>query len=178
MITAGFDVGSRYVGWAVLDERLVEAGVWDLTARRPWLTAEAYLRELAWPLYYRHGVRLLAIETYHWQGRWTTHAKDILPLIGALRSLKTRRLQLAEYQPDDHMRELMGYLPHARLRGSHEWKRQVRVQVGLVLGYTWPAVKRSDPAAFHDSDAASLAWVARAHALHEAKIHASLRKER
>jgi hypothetical protein len=176
-VTLGCDVGSRYVGWAVLDEILLAHGVWDLREMPAGWTPVAWLvskvgRESWQGLRGRFQVELLAVEVFHWR---RTHpvipeAARIQQRVGALFALGRPRLTIVGYPAAAWMKGLMGWLPDARLLGSHAWKSQVRDQVGRMLDYHWPPVKPSDPRFAHDSDAAGLALYARDVALMAARI--------
>jgi Holliday junction resolvasome RuvABC endonuclease subunit len=166
LVTLGIDPGVRYVGWAVVDDRLVEAGVWDLTDRLPGHTAESILRALTFSVCYQHAVRLIALETFHWRGRVSTQAPTMFQLIGAVRSLgRSRQWSIVEVRPADWMRGIMGYLPEDRRLEHRFWKAQIRDQLGLLLEYDWPAHKRSDPTFGHASDAAGIAYHCRSQVL-------------
>ena len=181
LVTLGCDVGSRYVGWAVLDDTLLAHGVWDLKEAAVDWPPEAWLAPRrrdpagAWPLL---SVTLLALEVFHWRRTQPVipEAARIQQRVGALFALGRPRLTVVGYPAAAWMKGVMGWLPDAPLRGSHTWKSQVRDHVGRLLDYRWPSVKPSDPRFAHDSDAAGLALYARNIALMTARIRASERR--
>jgi len=178
LVTLGCDVGSRYVGWAVLDDILLAHGVWDVTeAPTGWLP-EAYLPYRAAQTVAASGVELLALESFHWRKDKPAlpQASAVQRCVGALLSLGQPPLRVRTTAAATWMRDVMGTLPEARLWGSHTWKVQVRWQTGLMLGHAWPSVRPSDPAAFHDSDAAGIALYACNVALMAARIQVSERR--
>src|SRR5215510_1032428 len=179
-VTLGCDVGSRYVGWAVLDDTLLAHGVWDLHEIADGWTPEAWLasrvgRESRQGLRSQFPVALLAVEVFHWRRTQPVipEAALIQQRVGALFALGRPRLTVVGYPAAAWMKGVMGWLPDAPLRGSHAWKSQVRGHVGRLLDYRWPPVKPSDPRFAHDSDAAGLARYARDVALMAARIQAS-----
>jgi hypothetical protein len=178
LVTLGCDVGARYVGWAVLDDTLLAHGVWDLRETPDGWTPEAYLGHQAAQTLAASGVELLALELFHWRKDKPAlpQASAVQRCVGALLSLGRPPLQVRTTTAATWMRDVMGTLPGARLWGSHTWKVQVRRQTGLLLGYAWPPARPSDPAAFHDSDAAGIALYARNVALMAARIRASERR--
>lgn len=182
-VTLGCDVGSRDVGWAVLDDILLAHGVWDLHETPDGWTPEAWLvsrvgRESRQGLRGRFRVALLAVEVFHWRRTQPVipEAARIQQRVGALFALGRPRLTVVGYPAAAWMKGLMRWLPVAPLRGSHAWKSQVRDQVGRLLDDHWPLVKPSDPRFAHDSDAAGLALHARNVALLAARIRASERR--
>jgi Holliday junction resolvasome RuvABC endonuclease subunit len=177
-VTLGCDVGSRYVGWAVVDECLLAHGVWDLTETPPDWTPEAWLAEQVRRQIRRHRVALLVVEVFHWRRTQPVlpDAARIQQRVGALLAQGRPGLAVVGYPAATWIKGLMGWLPDAPLRGSHAWKAQVRDHVGRLLDYRWPPVRPSDLRFAHDSDAAGLARYARNIALMAARIQASERR--
>ncbi len=178
-VTLGADVGSRSVGWAVVDATLLAHGVWDLRETPGGWTPEAWLvsqvgRESWQGLRGPFQVALLAVEVFHWRRTQPVvpEAARIQPRVGALFALGRPRLTVVGCPAAAWMKGLMGWLPDAPLLGSHAWKSQVRDLVGRMLAYRWPPVKPSDPGFARDSDAAGLARYARHVALMAARIRA------
>jgi Holliday junction resolvasome RuvABC endonuclease subunit len=178
LVTLGCDVGSRYVGWAVLDDTLLAHGVWDLHETPDGWTPEAWLAAQAHRQIRRSRVTLLALEVFHWRRTQPVipEAARIQQRVGALFALGRPGLTVVGYPAAAWMKGVTGWLPDAPLRGSHAWKSQVRDLVGRILDYRWPPVKPSDPRFAHDSDAAGLALYARNVALMAARIQASERR--
>lgn len=178
LVTLGCDVGSRYVGWAVLDDTLLAHGVWDLHETLDGWTPEAWLAAQAHRQIHRSRVTLLALEVFHWRRTQPVipEAARIQQRVGALFTLGRPRLTVVGYPAAAWMKGVMGWLPDAPLRGSHMWKSQVRDQVGRMLNDHWPSVKPSDPRFAHDSDAAGVARHARNAALMAARLRARERR--
>jgi Holliday junction resolvasome RuvABC endonuclease subunit len=174
----GADIGLRYCGWAVLDDALLAHGVWDLHEAPVGWTSEAWLTDQARRQIRRHRVALLAVEVFHWRRSQPVipEAAVIQRHVGALFALGRPGLAVVGYPAATWMKSLMGWLPEAKLWGSHAWKGQVRDQVGRMLAYRWPPVKPSNPRFAHDSDAAGVALYARHVALMAARLRASERR--
>lgn len=175
LITLGCDVGLRWIGWAVLDAHLLASGVLDLQCTPQEWTRDAYLRDRMARLIRRYQCRLMALETFHYRGHTTRltvipKAPEIDGHIGALLSLVRPGLTLRSYTAAQWMRQVMGYLPRDRRIEAKTWKAQIREQMGLLLNYTWPPMKPSDPLFGHASDAAGIAFVARSEALIFARL--------
>ena len=177
LVTLGCDVGSRYVGWAVLDDTLLAHGVWDLQEAAVAGPPRPGWQRRPTGKIRRSRVTLLALEVFHWRRTQPVipEAARIQQRVGALFALGRPRLTVVGYPAAAWMKGVMGWLPDAPLRGSHAWKSQVRDHVGRMLDYRWPPVKPSDPRFAHDSDAAGLARYARDVALMAARIRASER---
>jgi Holliday junction resolvasome RuvABC endonuclease subunit len=183
LVTLGCDVGSRYVGWAVLDDTLLAHGVWDLHETpdgwtpEPWLVSKVG-RESWQGLRGTFQVALLAVEVFHWRRSQPVipEAALIQRRVGALFALGRPHLTVVGYSAATWMQAIMGWLPEVKLWGSKAWKGQVRDQVGRMLDYRWPPVKPGDPRFAHDSDAAGLALYARDVALMAARIRARERR--
>jgi hypothetical protein len=178
LVTLGCDVGSRYVGWAVLDDTLLAHGVWDLHETPDGWTPEAWLAAQAHQQIRRSRVTLLALEVFHWRRTQPVipEAALIQRRVGALFALGRPHLTVVGYPAATWMQAIMGWLPEVKLWGSNAWKGQVRDQVGRMLDYRWPPVKPGDPRFAHDSDAAGLALYARDVALMAARIRARERR--
>lgn len=184
-VTLGCDVGARYVGWAVLDDALLAHGVWDLHDTPEGWTPEAWLvsrvgRESWQGLRGTFQVALLAVEVFHWRKDKpiVPQAPTIQQHIGALLSLGTPGLAVRACTAAAWMKGIMGYLPRHRRLEHPAWKAAIRDQVGLMLGYPWPAHRRSAPTFGHASDAAGIGLYARSAYRLEAQIQASRRKDR
>jgi len=160
----GIDPGRRHVGYAVIDERLLTAGVWQFPPDVLPLVLPALVRQQAQTLLRRYQVDVLAIEDWVWYGRFVKEAPFVTRLIGALETLASQVL-VVEYPADEWMRALMGYLPSLDPYGWERpsWKAQLRTEVGSRLHHQWPVMLHASAAsAFHDSDAAGVALYAQA----------------
>ena len=107
LVTLGCDVGSRYVGWAVLDDTLLAHGVWDLHETPDGWTPEAWLvsrvgREPRQGLRGQYRVELLAVEVFHWR-----RTQPVIPEAGRIQ-------QRVPFLPADMLPGLL-HRPDARL---------------------------------------------------------------
>lgn len=75
----GGDPGRRHIGYAVIAERLLTAGVWQFPAETPALLLPALVRQRAQTLLRRYQVEVPAIEDWVWHGRFVSEAPSVTP---------------------------------------------------------------------------------------------------
>jgi hypothetical protein len=119
LVTLGGDVGSRDVGWAVLDDTLLAHGVWDLKEAAVDWPPEAWLAAQAHRQIHRSRVTRLALEVFHWRRTQPVipEAARIQPRVGARFALGRPRLTVVGDPAAAWMKGVMGWLPDAPLAG-------------------------------------------------------------